>query len=111
MIEIKENQILEVHLSSDSSKWSDIDGAELESHSILYEKKLFKSFQGLKDWLSIFGLDIEEFKRFSEDEPDRLTFNRIEDENKQKYLIDYNLYLTLYNLDETTDFLKNFKYL
>src|SRR3972149_6905763 len=108
MIKLTDNQIISVMLSQDIAEektagdFDDFIGGFTETKVLYSEDALIK-------WLKNFGLELKDFVRFNkEDEPNRLHFNRIEldKENGVNFLVDYNLYITLYDENSQEDILK-----
>ena len=111
MIKLSDNQIISVMLCQDIAEekakgdFDDFIGGFTES-------KVLHSGEALIKWLQNFGLELKDFVRFNkEDEPNRLIFNRIEldKENGVNFLVDYDLYITLYDENSQEDILKDFK--
>lgn len=112
MIKInKDTQIIKATLIIGSEQLNkDGECGHYDYNTIFHESEIFKNVDKLNEWLNCHGVAIGDFKRFdSLEESNRLSFAQEEKENGLNFYVDYDLYINIYNIDDSKDYLKLFE--
>ena len=101
----KDKLLINAHLMNMVSTDNWEHGQGMEHSTSLSESKSFKNMEQLKKWIGNYGLDLDKFWVFDGEE-NRLEYNRNEDndgneitlteERPDGYVVDYSLYIEMY---------------